>query len=149
MDEPAWVSVLPGVNAILNSAATVLLLVGYRLIKQGRRDAHQRTMLTAFAVSITFLACYLTYHFALRYYTGSSSRPFPADHPGRPLYLGILLTHVVLAAAVPVLAIITIVRGLRQQWDKHRRIARVTFPIWLYVSVTGVIIYGMLYHWAA
>ena len=148
-DEPAWVLALPAVNAVLNGSATVLLLVGFALIKSGRRDAHKRVMLTAFGVSVVFLACYLTYHFSLRYYTGSSSKPFPQSHPARPLYLGILLTHVVLAVTVPVLAIITIVRAYKQQWEKHRRIAKFTFPIWLYVSVTGVIIYYMLYHWAA
>ena len=148
-DEPGWILLLPTVNAVLNGASTVLLTTGFVLIKRGRRTAHKRVMLTAFAVSIAFLACYLTYHFGLRYYTGSSSKPFPEDHPGRPVYLVILVTHVVLAATVPVLAIITIVRGLRQDWARHRRIAKITFPIWLYVSVTGVIIYGMLYHWAA
>lgn len=146
---PDWILALPAVNAGLNSAATVLLLLGFVLIKNGKRDAHKWVMLTAFVVSIAFLACYLTYHFGLRHYTGSSSRPFPADHPGRPLYLTILVTHIVLAAAVPPLALVTIYRGLRERWEQHRRIARITFPIWLYVSVTGVIIYWMLYHWAA
>jgi protein SCO1/2/putative membrane protein len=125
----------------------VLLLTGFVLIRNGRVKAHMRVMLSAFGVSVVFLACYLTYHFGLQYYTGSSSRPFPSDHPARPAYLGILLTHVVLAAAVPVLAIITIVRAFRQDWVRHKRIARITFPIWVYVSVTGVIIYWMLYHW--
>jgi len=148
-DEPAWIRMLPTVNAVLNGTATVLLLAGFALIKQGRREAHKRVMLTAFAVSIAFLACYLAYHFGLRHYTGSSSKPFPADHPGRPVYLVILVTHVVLAAAVPVLAVVTIVRGLRRDWPRHRKIAKITFPIWVYVSVTGVIIYWMLYHWAA
>lgn len=144
-----WISWLPAVNAGLNVAATVLLLAGFVLIKKGHREAHQRVMLTAFAVSMVFLASYLVYHFGLYYSTGGSSKPFPADHPGRRLYLGILITHVVLAAAVPVLAVITIRRAWMGNWDKHRRIARVTFPIWLYVSATGVIIYVMLYHWAA
>ena len=147
MDEaPDWILALPAVNAGLNSAATLLLLGGYGLIKAGRRDGHKNVMLTAFAVSVAFLVCYLTYHFGLRYYTGSSSRPFPADHPARPLYLGILITHVILAMAVPPLAIVTIYRGLKQRWEAHRKIAKITFPIWLYVSVTGVIIYVMLYH---
>lgn len=148
MDAPDWVLALPSVNALLNGAATILLVAGLAAIKTGRRGAHKRIMLTAFCVSVAFLACYLTYHFGLRHYTGSSSKPFPADHAGRPAYLTILVTHVVLAAAVPVLAIVTIVRGLRQDWERHRRIAKITFPIWLYVSVTGVIIYWMLYHWA-
>ena len=148
-DLPAWITTLPAVNAVLNGAATLLLLGGFALIKACHRTAHQWVMLTAFAVSIAFLGCYLAYHFGLQFYTGSGSKPFPTGHPGRPLYLGILLTHVVLAAAVPPLAVLTIYRGWKSQWDKHRRIARLTFPIWLYVSVTGVIIYVMLYHWAA
>jgi len=148
-DEPQWVKLLPTVNATLNGIATVLLSAGFVLIKRGRPQAHKRVMLSAFAVSVAFLSCYLLYHFSLKYYTGSGSRPFPVDHPGRSVYLAILLTHVVLAAAVAPLAVITIYRGLKSQWEKHRRIARLTFPIWLYVSVTGVIIYWMLYHWAA
>lgn len=151
---------MPAVNAALNSLAGVLLVLGYAQIRRGQRIAHKRTMLTAFATSIAFLACYLLYHFALRHYTGSSSRAFPGTGVVRTAYLSILLTHVVLAAAVPVLALVTIRRGYlaeRQQdtetaaklWQKHRRIAKVTLPVWLYVSVTGVIIYVMLYHWTA
>lgn len=144
---PGWVLALPSVNAALNTLATVLLLTGFLMIRRGRVLAHKRSMLSAFVTSIAFLGCYLTYHFALDYYTGRSSKPFPGTGVVRGVYLSILVTHVVLAAAVPVLAVITIYRAWKQQWDKHRRIAKVTFPIWLYVSVTGVIIYGMLYHW--
>src|SRR6185369_10833208 len=104
-------------------------------------------MLTAFATSILFLTCYLVYHAALKQYTGTSSRAFTGIGIIRPVYFTILISHVVLAAAVPVLASMTIYRGLTSQWDRHKRIARVTFPIWLYVSVTGVIIYALLYHW--
>lgn len=147
MDVPPWVTMLPAVNAGLNGLATVLLLVGYALIRGNRRVAHQRTMLCAFGVSIAFLACYVAYHAALHHYTDSGSRPFEGTGPIRPIYYTILITHVVLAAVVPVLALITIYRGLKQQWDRHRRIARVTFPIWVYVSVTGVVIYLLLYHW--
>lgn len=138
---------LPAVNAMLNGIATVLLIVGFVQIKRGNRDLHKRLMLTTFATSVLFLGCYLTYHFALHHYTGSSSKKFQGTGAIRTVYLGILLTHVVLAAAVPVLALITIVKGLRAQWESHKRIARITFPIWLYVSVTGVIIYFMVYHW--
>ncbi len=140
---PSWVSTLPAVNASLNGLATLLLLIGFAFIKRGRVIAHRNTMLTAFAVSIVFLACYLTYH----YYIGS--KPFPSvTVPGlRATYLIILLTHVVLAAAVPVLAILTIWRALvTKDFARHKRIARITYPIWLYVSVTGVVIYVMLYH---
>lgn len=147
MNAPDWVYWLPTVNAGLNSLATLLLLAGYVLIKRGRREAHKRTMLASFATSIAFLVCYLAYHAALKHYTGESSQKFQGVGAIRPVYYAILLTHVVLAAAVPVLAIVTIRRGLREEWERHRKIARVTFPIWLYVSVTGVIIYWMLYHW--
>lgn len=140
-------SALPAVNAALNGLAAVLLVGGFLLIRRGRATAHQRTMLTAFAVSILFLGCYLLYHFALAHYTGSGSRRFGGTGAVRPVYYAILISHVVLAAVVPVLASITIYRGLRRHWERHRRIARWTLPIWLYVSVTGVIIYVMLYHW--
>jgi len=149
VETPDWVEALPAINACLNALATVLLISGYVLIRLGKSVVHKRVMLSAFTVSILFLACYLTYHFALHQFTGSGSKEFPKNHPGRPVYLGILVSHVILAAVVPVLASITIFRGLKEQWDRHRRIAKVTFPIWLYVSVTGVIIYWMLYHWAA
>jgi uncharacterized membrane protein YozB (DUF420 family) len=128
---------LATVNATLNAAATVLLLRGYSLIRQKRRERHRATMLAAFGVSIAFLICYVIYHLRAGtvYYHGA----FPA------LYFPILITHVVLAAAVPVLAVITIRRAWLGRYDKHRAIARWTFPIWLYVSVTGVLVYLMLY----
>jgi uncharacterized membrane protein YozB (DUF420 family) len=140
---PDWVSSLPAVNASLNGLATVLLLVGFAFIKRRRVIAHRNTMLSAFAVSVVFLGCYLTYHG----YAGS--KPFPRVPVAglRETYLVILATHVVLAAAVPFLAVVTIWRALvKQDFVRHRRIARVTYPIWLYVSVTGVVIYVMLYH---
>ena len=138
---PPWVRQLPAVNATLNAIATVLLLLGYVLIRQKKVSAHKACMLSAFATSIVFLGCYLTYHF----YAGS--KHFEGSGIVRPIYFVILISHIVLAASVPVLAVLTIRRGLRAEWPQHRRIARVTFPIWLYVSVTGVIIYLMLYHW--
>lgn len=138
---PAWVAQLPAVNASLNGLATLLLIAGYVLIKSGKVNAHKTAMLSAFAASIVFLACYLVYH----YYAGS--KRFEGSGAIRAIYLSILVTHILLAAAVPILAIITIRRGLRAEWESHKRIARITFPIWLYVSVTGVIIYAMLYHW--
>lgn len=132
---------LPHVNASLNALATVLLLTGLALIKAGRTQAHKRTMLACFLVSVLFLACYGVYHWS------RPSTKFPAYPPPviRYTYYGVLLTHVVLAAAVPPLAIVTIVLGLRDQRVRHRHLARWTFPIWLYVSVTGVIVYLMLY----
>ena len=147
-DLPQWAASLPAVNATLNGVAGLLLVVGYGLIKRQRRAAHAYTMIAAFLTSILFLACYLTYHYALHAYTGEAGRRF--GHKGTLLgtmYLVILLTHVILAAVVPILASITLYRAWRQDWPRHRRIAVITFPIWVYVSVTGVIIYVMLYHW--
>ncbi|MEQ8789569.1 MAG: DUF420 domain-containing protein [Pirellulaceae bacterium] len=137
------VKVLPHVNASLNALATVLLVLGYVLIKRRKEVAHQWTMLSCFGVSVVFLACYLTYHTLKQ----GVSTPFPDYPPAavRYTYYGILITHIVLAAAVPVLAIVTIYFGLRDRRDRHVRWARWTFPIWLYVSVTGVVVYAMLY----
>lgn len=143
MEPPGWVNWLPTVNAGLNSLATVLLLTGYGFIRNGRVPAHKASMLSAFVVSMAFLASYVTYHYQV------GSKPFPGTGAVRAVYFGILISHVLLAAAVPFLALVTIYRGLKGQWERHKRIAKVTFPIWLYVSVTGVIIYVMLYHWTA
>ena len=130
---------LPSVNAFLNATSALLLIWGYTLIRRRRIEQHRRVMLTAFATSSLFLVCYLIYHAqvgSVRY-----------QHTGwlRTLYLSILITHTVLAAAVPVLAIITLSRGLKARYPAHRAIARWTLPIWLYVSVTGVVVYAMLY----
>jgi protein SCO1/2/putative membrane protein len=140
---PPWVDRLRTTNALLNGAATVLLLMGFAAIKSGRIDIHKRLMLTAFATSVAFLICYLTCHAALHHYTGKGHKPYAGSESLRDVYYTILWTHIALAAIVPVLAIVTIRRGLAGEFDRHRRIARVTFPIWLYVSVTGVIIYFM------
>jgi len=131
---------LPTVNAFLNGAAAVLLIVGFVLIRRRKIDLHRKVMLTAFSVSVAFLISYLLYH--------AHARIVYFRHPGtiRTVYLWILWTHTPLAAAVPVLAVITLNRGLRGRFDRHRKIARWTLPIWLYVSVTGVIVYFMLYH---
>ena len=144
---PAWVSSLPAVNASLNGLAFTLLVTGFVLIRRGHRDAHKKTMLAAFATSILFLAIYLLYHGAMHHYTGQAGVKFQGSGAIRGIYFVILISHVLLAIAVPVLAIVTIRRGLKGQWEAHRRIARITFPIWVYVSVTGVIIYLMLYQW--
>lgn len=132
---------LPTVNAILNGAAAVLLVWAYWLILHRRIQAHRRVMITAFIVSCVFLVCYLVYHAQV------GSVPFGhLGSPVRSVYFTILISHTILAAAVPVLAIITLRRGLAKRFDSHRRIARWTLPIWLYVSVTGVVVYMMLYH---
>jgi uncharacterized membrane protein YozB (DUF420 family) len=128
-------------NALLNATATVLLLWGYVLIKQRREKAHERTMFAAFGVSTLFLACYLYYHFIVAGHVSFSGPPSV-----RPVYYAILVSHIVLAITVPPLAITTIVLGLKDKRIAHRRWAKLTFPIWLYVSVTGVVIYVMLYH---
>jgi uncharacterized membrane protein YozB (DUF420 family) len=130
---------LPAVNAVLNGTAAVLLVWGFTLIRRGRKRTHQRVMLTAFGVSVLFLIGYLVYHAQV------GTVRFRGTGPIRAVYLAILFTHTVLAAAVPPLAIVTLSRGLRRRFDRHRAIARWTLPIWLYVSVTGVIVYWMLY----
>jgi uncharacterized membrane protein YozB (DUF420 family) len=135
-----FIPLLPTVNAVLNGCAAVLLVCGFIMIRQRRIQTHRRFMLTAFAVSTLFLVSYLVYHF--------NAGMVRFQHAGaiRTAYLWILGTHTVLATAVPVLAIVTLSRGLAARFDKHRKIARWTFPIWLYVSVTGVVVYLMLYH---
>jgi uncharacterized membrane protein YozB (DUF420 family) len=137
------VLILPAINATLNAIATVLLLYGYYLIRKKRMREHRKVMIAAFTVSVLFLACYLTYHAIQR----GVSTPFGGTGAIAVFYYAMLITHVVLAAVVPVLAIITMRRGLASRFDPHRRIARWTFPIWLYVSVTGVLVYFMLYQW--
>jgi uncharacterized membrane protein YozB (DUF420 family) len=130
---------LPAVNASLNAVSGVLLLIGYILIRTRRITAHRAVMIAAFATSSLFLICYLVYHAQV------GSVPFQRQGFVRPLYFTILITHVVLAATVPPLAIITMTRGLKGRYPQHRRIARWTFPIWMYVSVTGVLVYVLLY----
>jgi len=130
---------LPKLNAVLNATAAVLLVCAYILIRSGRREAHKRVMLAAFTVSVLFLISYLTYHAQV------GSVHYPHSGAIRSVYLTILFTHTVLAAAVPVLAVITLRRGLRGMFVRHKAIARWTLPIWLYVSVTGVVVYLMLY----
>ena len=130
---------LPTLNAILNAASALLLGCGYVLIRRRRIDAHRRVMLAAFSVSVLFLVSYLTYHFQV------GSVRFQKQGAVRTLYLSILLTHTVLAGAVAPMAIITLRRALRGRYDSHRRLARWTLPLWLYVSATGVVVYWMLY----
>lgn len=130
-------------NAVLNATATVLLVLGYVLIKRRREIAHRNVMLAAFGVSVAFLASYLTYHFYVL--QGTHGQSFPGAGLVRLAYYGILISHVLLAATVPFLAVGTIYLGLRDRRIAHRRLAQWTFPIWLYVSITGVIVYWMLY----
>ena len=138
---------LPAVNALLNTASAVLLTAGFVFIRRRNVAAHRACMLGAFAVSVVFLACYVVYHA----YAGS--RPFTGQGWIRPVYFVLLVSHIVLAAAIVPLALTTIYRGLAAyrgltpQVDRHKRLARRTLPIWLYVSITGVIVYVLLYHW--
>ena len=134
------VTQLPAVNATLNSIAATLLAAGYGFIRRGRVDAHRRCMLAAFATSALFLVSYLAYHAQV------GSRPFTGEGPVRIAYFTILVSHIVLAAAILPLAIVTLRRGLRRDDARHVSLARWTLPIWLYVSVTGVVVYWMLYH---
>ncbi|NUR53648.1 MAG: DUF420 domain-containing protein [Acidobacteria bacterium] len=130
---------LPALNATLNATAAVLLSIGYVLIRKGRIETHRKVMLAAFATSTLFLVSYLIYHAHI------GSKRFPGQGTIRTVYLTILLTHTVLAAAIVPLVIVTLSRGLSARYDRHRTIARWTLPLWLYVSVTGVIVYWMLY----
>jgi putative membrane protein len=136
-------SVLPHVNASLNLIACLLLCAGLWLIKRGRERAHKIAMLSCFGVSVAFLACYLAYHLQ------ETSKPFPRDEYPQAAwaYYIVLFTHIPLAALVPILALVTITLGLRDRRAAHRKWAKITFPIWLYTSVTGVLIYLMLYVW--
>ena len=145
---PAWVHKIPPLNAALNGLAGLLLIVGFCLIKAGKVQAHRTTMIAAFAVSTLFLISYLVGHFALYHYTGNGSRKFMGVGLILTIYRLILGTHVILAIVVALyLAPVTLYRGLKNQIDRHKTLAKVTFPIWLYVSLTGVIIYFILYHW--
>jgi putative membrane protein len=133
------VSQLPTVNAALNSLSAAFLILGFLFIKSKNIKAHKACMLAAFTSSSLFLISYLVYHYQV------GSVPFKGQGALRTLYFSILLTHTILAATVVPLALITLTRALKQRFAAHRRIARWTFPIWLYVSVTGVVVYWMLY----
>ena len=130
---------LPAVNATLNGSTALLLSTGYLLIRRGQRRAHRAVMLAAVAVSAAFLASYLWYH------AHAGATRFPGRGWIRPVYFAILLSHTVLAAAIVPLVLVTLARGLRADFPRHARLARWTLPVWLYVSVTGVVIYVMLY----
>lgn len=134
-------ALLPTVNAALNAVAATLLVIGRRLARQRRIPAHRRVMVAAFCVSSLFLALYLVH----KYLRGFESTTFHVAGAAKAAYLALLFTHVVLAMTVPVLAITLIVLGLRGRFERHRRLARWAWPIWMYVSVTGVLIYLLLY----
>ena len=134
------VSFLPTLNALLNATSAVLLTTGWLFIKSGRIEQHRRCMIAAFTTSSAFLVSYVIYHAQI------GSKPFPGTGAIRYVYFSVLIPHVTLAAVVLPMAIVTLRRGLRRDDGRHRRLARWTLPIWLFVSVTGVIVYVMLYH---
>jgi uncharacterized membrane protein YozB (DUF420 family) len=127
-------------NAVLNALATVLLVAGWVFIARGQWKAHRAAMIAAFAVSAVFLVCYLTYHYLVGHV------PFRGQGPVRTVYFAILITHIILAVFVPILALRMFFLAWKGRWEAHRRLGKITMPIWLYVSVTGVVIYAMLYH---
>lgn len=130
---------LPALNAALNATASVLLVTGWVLIRAGHRAAHKKCMLSALAVSAMFLTSYVIYHLNV------GSVPFEKTGWIRTVYFAVLIPHVILAAAIVPMILITVSRALSSRFDKHKKIARITLPLWLYVSVTGVIVYVMLY----
>jgi uncharacterized membrane protein YozB (DUF420 family) len=140
MQVPAQYAIFPQINATLNGTTAVLLLIGRNFIRHGRMAAHRVVMIAAFVLSMLFLTSYLYYH----YHVGSVR--FQGQGWSRPLYFSILISHTTLAVVIVPLVIITLSRALRERFDRHRAIARWTFPLWMYVSVTGVIVYFMLYH---
>ena len=134
------ISDLPALNATLNAVSAVFLTAGYILIRRRRQAMHKKCMLAALVASTAFLTSYIIYH------ANTGSRPFPGHGTIRIVYFGILISHVLLAATILPLALTTTARGLRAEYGRHVKVARWTLPIWLYVSVTGVVIYAMLYH---
>lgn len=130
---------LPTLNALLNATSGVLLSAGYVMIRRGRIDAHRRCMLAACTASVLFLISYVIYHLNV------GSVPYTGQGGARVFYFAVLISHIILAAVIAPLAIITVTHALRERFDRHRRIARWTLPLWLYVSVTGLIVYVMLY----
>jgi uncharacterized membrane protein YozB (DUF420 family) len=136
---------LPAVNATLNGLSAVLLALGFFFIKRGNKIAHRNCMISAFCTSVVFLGCYLTYHGYLAIVLHQGPTRFLNPAWFRPVYLTILLTHTILAAAIVPLILVTLHRARKQQFEAHKKIARWTWPLWMYVSVTGVVIYLLLY----
>ncbi len=134
------ISDLPTLNALLNTTSAILLAYGYRLIRAGKREEHRKVMLVAFGVSCLFLVSYVIYHY------NHGSQPFQGEGWLRPVYFTILITHTILAMVNLPMVLITLRRGLKKRYELHRKIARWTLPIWMYVSISGVTIYLLLYH---
>jgi uncharacterized membrane protein YozB (DUF420 family) len=140
MPVPPQYAMFPAIDASLNGTSAVLLLIGRGFIKRGRMAAHRAVMIAALASSTIFLACYLYYHWQV------GSVHFQGQGWSRPVYFSILISHTILAAAIVPMIIVTLSRALRERFDRHRAIARWTYPLWMYVSITGVVVYFMLYH---
>lgn len=139
------ISDLPGVNASLNGLAATLLVAGFICIRRGRITAHRNCMIAALVTSAVFLACYLYYHYSMKKLHGEAHTRFLNPEWFRPIYLVLLFTHLVGAIVIVPMVLVTVTRALRQRFDQHKRIARWTWPVWMYVSVTGVLIYFLLY----
>jgi len=137
---------LPAVNACLNGLSAIFLSTGYYFIRHGNKTAHRNCMVSAFVSSTVFLGCYLTYHIGMRFQYGKGHTEFHDPPWFRSIYLVILFSHLTLAIAIVPLALITLQRAIKQRFELHKKIARWTWPIWMYVSVTGVMIYLLLYH---
>ena len=136
---------LPAVNAGLNSLSTALLTAGFVFIKRGNKNAHRNCMIGALVTSTVFLACYVFYHYKMKQVYGEAHTRFLDPAWFRPIYLSILFTHLIGAFAIVPLVLLTVSRAIRQKFELHKKIARWTWPIWMYVSVTGVVIYLLLY----
>ena len=136
---------LPPVNAVLNGLSTVFLSAGYIFIRKKRQDAHRNCMIAAFATSTLFLMCYITYHTYIAYYLHRGPTRFLDPAWFRPFYYVILITHLILAIVIVPMVLMSLNRGLRGEFERHKRISRWTWPLWMYVSVTGVLIYLLLY----
>lgn len=137
---------LPSINASLNGTAAALLTLGYVCIRRGKVRGHIICMVSAFVVSTIFLACYVTYHVLKQRMTGDAHTRFLGTGVIRPIYFTLLISHVILAVAVLPFILIALNHAIRRRFNKHRRVARWAFPVWLYVSITGVVVYFMLYH---
>ena len=136
---------LPAVNAFLNGLSAVFLSAGYVFIRKKRQEAHRNCMIAAFITSALFLACYITYHSYIAYYLHRGPTRFVEPAWFRPIYLSILTTHTILAVVIVPMVFMSLSRGLRGNFERHKKIARWTWPLWMYVSVTGVVIYLLLY----
>lgn len=141
-----WLKIFPHLNASLNATSALFLILGFYFIRRLMIRQHKACMLTAFSFSTLFLICYLAHHALRTYYFGLGPTRFTGEGIARPIYFTILTTHTILAAVVAPFVLVTLYRALKGKFELHKKIARIVFPIWLYVSLTGVVVYIMLYH---